>query len=96
MFDIDPTAVLATGRTLVRHGLDVADDADDAAVPAPDTGTSRAATAAGLELLLTRSHTLSDALRGTGDGLEAFVESVVELDGEVGALHGLLLMQVGG
>lgn len=93
MFDIDPTAVLATGRTLVRHGLDVA---DDAAVPAPDTGTSRAATEAGLELLLTRSHTLSDALRGTGDGLEAFVESVVELDGEVGALHGLLLMQVGG
>lgn len=93
MFDIDPTAVLATGRTLVRHGLDVA---DDAAVPAPDTGTSRAATAAGLELLLTQCHTLSDALRGTGDGLEAFVESVVDLDDRVGALHGLLLVQVGG
>lgn len=93
MFEVDPTTVMAAGRRVVRHGLDVA---DDAVVPAPDTGVSRAATAAGLARLLASSHTLGDHLRATGDRLEAFVESVVELDGEVGQVHELLLMQVGG
>lgn len=93
MLELDPTTVMAAGRRLVRHGLDVA---DDVVVPAPDTGVTRAATAAGLELLLARGHTLGDHLRATGDRLEAFVESVVELDGEVGLVHELLLVQVGG
>lgn len=83
MFTLDPDVLLAAGRDLTRHGLDVA---DDCRVPAPDTGQSSGLTAAAVEVIVRRAGDVADDLHDLGDRLDSFVVGAVRGDASIGAL----------
>lgn len=87
MVTIDPDVLLAASRDLVRHGLDIA---DECAIPPPDTGPTIGVTVTGVRQLLRRATATAEELHGLGDGLELFVSTAANVDGEVGAVFDLV------
>lgn len=85
---IDPAALEAISRDLLRHDLAVSDAA--AEVFAPDTGETSGLTGDGVAALLERVRAVTDGLHGLADALDAAVADAYAADGTVtGLFHAL-------
>jgi hypothetical protein len=85
---IDPAALEAISRDLLRHDLAVADAA--AEVFAPDTGETSGRTADGVAVLLERARAVADGLHGIADALDAAVGEAWTADGHVSGVFDAL------
>lgn len=81
MFTIDPRVLRRASRELIRHGLDLDEDAQ---IPMPEAGRSDCVTQEGLERLLAQTAATADGMHRLGDALDRFVSSSSALDGTVG------------
>lgn len=79
--NIDPAALEATSRDLLRHDLAVADAA--AEVLSPDTGETTEATAEGVARLLHRAGEVADGLHALADALDTAAALTWEADASV-------------
>lgn len=81
MFTLHPRALRHASSELVRHGLDVD---DEARIPLPDTGRSDCPTQDGLDRLLTTTVDAARRVRDLGETLERVLSSSLLVDDEVG------------
>ena len=81
---IEPAALEATSRDLLRHDLRLGSTA--ARVLAPDTGGTSGLTADGIAAHLTRTSAVGDVLRALADGLEQAADLAYVVDGSVSSV----------
>lgn len=81
---IDPAALEATSRDLLRHDLRIGSAA--AEVFAPDTGSTSARTADGVTALVAQAREVADGVHHLADGLDAAVADAYAADGSVTGL----------